>query len=70
MFTENSQEACNWLAKSSETESYDLVESAKDNWDIWTGIIQTGSSLSMTCNECERDSDCNYNGKCKPKEKE
>lgn len=56
-----------WLAKSTETKSYSLVESSQDVWDLWTGIVLPGTSISVTCNECNSESDCNYNGPCKEK---
>jgi len=31
---------------------------------VWTGIVQQGNKISITCNECEEAADCNYHGAC------
>ena len=59
------QDLCNnWFMRSSKTPSYDLIESAKDDWEMWVGSIQAGSSLLVLCNECATRSDCNDHGQC------
>ena len=61
------QDGCKWLMRSFQTQSYNLIESAKDDWDVWVGTTQTGSSLSVLCNKCETVSECNYHGSCNQK---
>ena len=51
-----------WLLRSPETDEYDLLlEQGK--WSIWLGRIDT-TSVSISCNRCREDADCNLNGKC------
>lgn len=52
-----------WLLKSPSTKSYDLMELNGD-WSIWKGVISHNAHLSVTCNECNEDTDCNLNGVC------
>lgn len=56
-------EDCDWLARSPETEGYDLLDVANSKWDVWTGKISQ-SDVNIQCNYCERESDCNLNGQC------
>ena len=42
---------------------YDLMELNGD-WSIWKGVISHNAHLSVTCNECNEDTDCNLNGVC------
>ncbi|KAL7549674.1 LOW QUALITY PROTEIN: hypothetical protein ACHAWF_012944, partial [Thalassiosira exigua] len=53
---------CDWLARSPKTEGFDLLE-VEGKWQIWTGVI-VESELSIQCNECSDDADCNMNGVC------
>ena len=57
------QNACSWLARSGETHDYDLLSVSKDDWQVWTGKVQT-FELSIKCNDCFGYSDCNYHGTC------
>ena len=57
------QNACSWLARSGETHDYDLLSVSKDDWQVWTGKVQT-FELSIKCNDCFGYSDCNYHGSC------
>ncbi|KAL7531293.1 hypothetical protein ACHAXR_003958, partial [Thalassiosira sp. AJA248-18] len=65
---ENENE-CSWLLRSPGTDSYDIIELADENeWFVWKGLIEDDYKVSIECNECYADSDCNYNGKCDHKE--
>ena len=57
-------DGCQWLARSHETSGFDLLDVANENkWKIWTGkIIDT--DISIQCNKCSEDTDCNLNGVC------
>lgn len=55
-------EECNWLARSQETEGFDLFD-VDGKWQIWTGVI-VETEVSVKCNECSDDYDCNLNGIC------
>jgi len=61
---------CNWLMKSlSNIESHSLHEVDRDGWIMWTGILNVANDFSITCVECNGDSDkidvgCTYHGKC------
>ncbi len=55
--------SCPWLLRSPTTDSYDLLEVLGD-WSIWTGVIENGVTIHVSCNECESESDCNFHGKC------
>ena len=35
-----------------------------DDWSIWKGVISHNAQLSLICNECKEDTDCNLNGVC------
>ena len=37
-------------------------------WSIWKGVITHNAELSLLCNECKEDTDCNLNGVCIDKE--
>jgi len=63
MFYHDDQNACSWLARSGETHDYDLLSVSKDDWQVWTGKVQT-FELSIKCNDCFGYSDCNYHGTC------
>jgi len=58
----NDDSGCNWLLRSPETDSYDLLE-VNPSWSIWVGVIGS-TSVSITCNECNDNTDCNLNGQC------
>ncbi|KAL7533329.1 hypothetical protein ACHAXR_009453 [Thalassiosira sp. AJA248-18] len=55
-------EECNWLARSPETEGFDLLD-VDGKWQIWTGAI-VETDISIKCNACSDDYDCNLNGIC------
>jgi len=55
---------CDWLARSPETEEYDLLSVAESEWSVWTGRVEP-MSFDIKCNECTETSDCNYHGDCK-----
>lgn len=57
------ESSCPWLLRSPDTEAYDLLEVTGD-WHIWVGTINKGGQLSVTCNGCKTNTDCNLNGKC------
>jgi len=53
-----------WLAMSPTTEAYRLEETTDTQWKIWAGVVTT-TTLTITDNYCELDSDCSLNGECK-----
>jgi len=56
---------CNWLLRSPRTDSFDLIEVAEaGGWEVWKGVKDVDYTISITCNDCGDDADCNYNGKC------
>mmetsp|Transcript_21224 Transcript_21224/g.42271 ORF Transcript_21224/g.42271 Transcript_21224/m.42271 type:complete len:529 (+) Transcript_21224:97-1683(+) len=55
---------CSWLLRSPETAEYNLVDVDREDWSVWTGIIVQGNDVAITCNECEKEADCNYHGAC------
>lgn len=57
------QNECNWLARSSYTEDYDILSVAEGKWSVWTGMVEP-FSLTVVCNECWDKSDCNYRSQC------
>lgn len=59
----NEREGCHWLARSPQTQGYDLRHSAGLKWELWTGII-VQSELGIIDNECATSDDCNLNGEC------
>ncbi|KAL7533728.1 hypothetical protein ACHAXR_006358 [Thalassiosira sp. AJA248-18] len=61
-FSHRKSEECNWLARSPETEGFDLFD-VDGKWQIWTGVI-VETEVSVKCNECSDDYDCNLNGIC------
>ena len=73
------KDSCDWLMKSQATDEFDFNLVPKNNWDIWTGVIEKAIDLRIDCAECqapyvENDEDsiatsssnslCNYHGKC------
>ena len=59
------QNRCNWLLKSPNTESFDIVELAEETeWFMWKGLVESDYSVSIECVECSEAADCNYRGKC------
>ena len=59
------QNKCSWLLISSHTEEYDLIEVAKEgSWSVWKGRIESGCAISVQCNDCKENADCNYRGEC------
>jgi len=62
---ENENE-CSWLLRTPATESFDLIDLAESTeWFVWKGEIETDYRVSIECNECNENSDCNYAGECK-----
>mmetsp|Transcript_20385 Transcript_20385/g.58971 ORF Transcript_20385/g.58971 Transcript_20385/m.58971 type:complete len:591 (-) Transcript_20385:139-1911(-) len=63
--TDTPENECSWLLRSPETDSYDIIELAEEReWFVWRGLIETNYRVSIECNECNDNADCNYNGKC------
>ena len=60
--SENDDSSCNWLLRSPETDSFDVLD-ATGKWDMWVGVLGT-TDVSITCNRCFENSDCNLNGEC------
>jgi len=59
--TEN-ENKCSWLLRSPNTETYDLIELAEESkWFVWKGLELSDYRVSIECNDCDDDSDCNYN---------
>lgn len=59
------QNECSWLLRSPTTDSYDLIQLAEETeWLIWKGLQESEYRISIECNECDSDADCNYNGIC------
>lgn len=52
----------NWLLRNQQTRGYDLL-SVEGDWDTWVGIIEK-MPVSVVCNECHKESDCNLKGEC------
>lgn len=60
----NEETKCQWLARSEETSSFDLLSVIRNGkWEVWQGTIQD-TRLSAKCNTCEDDATCNLNGIC------
>lgn len=53
------QSECAWLLRSPKTIEYNLVDVPFDEWSVWAGVIVQGNKVSIFCDECEEDSDCN-----------
>ncbi|KAL7483355.1 hypothetical protein ACHAW6_009005 [Cyclotella cf. meneghiniana] len=53
---------CQWLLKANSVE-YDLLNVPSDSWSVWVGKINH-AEVSITCNTCYEDADCNLNGVC------
>ena len=53
---------CNWLLRSEATNTYDLLE-VSPRWQIWAGDIKQ-TTMSISCDECKDNVDCNLNGIC------
>mmetsp|Transcript_13556 Transcript_13556/g.22257 ORF Transcript_13556/g.22257 Transcript_13556/m.22257 type:complete len:665 (-) Transcript_13556:54-2048(-) len=60
--SENDDSSCNWLLRSPETDSFNVLDAA-GKWDMWVGVLGT-TDVSITCNRCFENSDCNLNGEC------
>jgi hypothetical protein len=56
---------CNygWLMQSPLTKAFNLEDVGPDGWKIWTDSVKD-ADLSLSCNQCFRDSDCGGRGKC------
>lgn len=60
--SENDESSCNWLLRSPETDSFDVLDAA-GKWDMWVGVVSSTDVL-IACNNCDDNSDCNLNGVC------
>jgi len=58
---DKSDETCAWLARSPKTAGFDLEVDGK--WQIWAGVILE-TDVTVRCNTCSDDIDCNLNGVC------
>lgn len=56
------QSECQWLLKANSLE-YDLLDVPSDTWSVWVGKINQ-AEVSITCNTCYEEADCNLNGEC------
>ena len=63
---EEKENECSWLARSPETEDFDL-KSLEGKWSVWTGNVED-THISFECNECWDFSNCNYHGRCVEKQ--
>ena len=52
-----------WLAQSKQTEVYSLAEVPDSEWKVFTGVVKE-TTISITSNSCDLDSDCSLNGVC------
>lgn len=59
--------SCPWLLRSPNTDEFDLLD-VPHTWEIWVGVIDNEAQMSVACNECRDDTDCNLNGVCTDKE--
>ncbi|KAL7537688.1 hypothetical protein ACHAXR_008009, partial [Thalassiosira sp. AJA248-18] len=57
------ESSCPWLLRSSDTDAYSVMD-VDGTWEVWVGVIQDEAKVSVTCNECDVDTDCNLNGVC------
>ncbi len=53
---------CNWLLRSAETDEFDLLN-VDGSWKVWVGVIDS-TEVSVSCNICSENTDCNLNGQC------
>eukprot|EP00804_Cyclotella_cryptica_P027652 CCRYP_010272-RA/>CCRYP_010272-RA protein AED:0.09 eAED:0.09 QI:844/1/1/1/0.75/0.77/9/300/469 len=53
---------CPWLLKANSLE-YDLLDVPSDSWSVWIGTINS-AEVSISCNSCNNNVDCNLNGEC------
>ena len=58
------QNECGWLWKSPQTDNYDILTSTDGTWKTWVGEVKPLTQVSITCNQCLENSDCNYHGTC------
>lgn len=59
------QNPCSWLMKSQTTDSYDIISVGTElQWFVWKGLIKSKAAVSIECNQCNDEADCNYNGQC------
>ena len=59
---------CSWLWKSHVTEEYDILSTTDGAWEAWIGIegeVKPLAQVSITCNDCSEQSDCNHHGECR-----
>jgi len=61
----NEGNECNWLLRSPETDDFDIISVAEEGgWSVWKGVVGTNYPITVTCNECSSNADCNYHGEC------
>ncbi|KAL3792962.1 hypothetical protein HJC23_010975 [Cyclotella cryptica] len=53
---------CPWLLKAHSL-GYDLLDVPSDSWSVWVGTISQ-TEVSIACNTCNENVDCNLNGEC------
>eukprot|EP00804_Cyclotella_cryptica_P006489 CCRYP_012786-RB/>CCRYP_012786-RB protein AED:0.12 eAED:0.12 QI:1112/0.7/0.90/1/0.8/0.90/11/549/703 len=54
---DDDQNECDWLLLSPQTENYDLIEMAQEEyWSMWRGAVMKNYEVYITCNECHRSS--------------
>eukprot|EP00804_Cyclotella_cryptica_P006488 CCRYP_012786-RC/>CCRYP_012786-RC protein AED:0.10 eAED:0.10 QI:1112/0.72/0.91/1/0.81/0.83/12/549/753 len=57
---DDDQNECDWLLLSPQTENYDLIEMAQEEyWSMWRGAVMKNYEVYITCNECHRSSGTN-----------
>ena len=50
------------------TEEYDILSTTDGAWEAWIGIegeVKPLAQVSITCNDCSEQSDCNHHGECR-----
>jgi hypothetical protein len=58
-----------WLMQSPLTKAFNLEDVGPDGWKLWTESVKY-ADLSLSCNQCYRDSDCGGRGKCNKETRE
>ena len=55
---------CNWLWRSFQTDSYNILSTNMGGWSAWIGKLNPLVQVSITSVECSERSHCNYHGTC------
>ena len=55
---------CNWLWRSFQTDSFDILSTNMGGWSAWIGKLNPLVQVSITSVECSERSHCNYHGTC------